>query len=51
MGNHLVLFVFKDETDVANVLMGEPWSFDKHLVALHETKRDEAIQSLEFDSA
>ena len=51
MGNHLVLFVFKDETDVANVLMGEPWSFDKHLVALQETKRDEAIQSLEFDSA
>jgi len=50
MGNHLVLFAFKDETDVAKVLMGEPWSFDKHLVALQETKRGEAIQSLEFDS-
>lgn len=50
MGNHLVLFAFEDETDVARVLMGEPWLFDKHLMALREIERGEAIQSLTFDT-
>lgn len=34
MGNHLVLFSFSDESDVARVMQGEPLSFDKHLVAI-----------------
>ena len=34
MGNHWVLFVFSEVSDVERVLLGEPWSFDKSLVAL-----------------
>nr|POF26724.1 hypothetical protein CFP56_71387 [Quercus suber] len=34
MGNHMVLFIFRDERDVKQILKGELWSFDKHLVAL-----------------
>ena len=31
--NHL-LFAFEVESDVDKVLMGEPWSLDRHLVLL-----------------
>ena len=31
-GDHILLFVFKLETDAERVLAQEPWSFDKHLV-------------------
>ena len=34
MGNHRVLFVFLDKRDVDQVIRGEPWTLDKHLVAL-----------------
>ena len=34
MGNHRVLFVFLDKRDVDQVIRGELWTFDKHLVAL-----------------
>ena len=34
MGDHRVLFVFSDESDIDKVLLEELWSFDKNLVAL-----------------
>lgn len=34
MGNHRILFVFSEVSDVERVLLGEPWSLDKYLVAL-----------------
>ena len=34
IGDHRVLFVFSYESDIDKVLSGEPWSFDKNLVAL-----------------
>ena len=34
MGDHHVLFIFSEQSDVDRVLAGEPWSFDKNLVAL-----------------
>ena len=34
MGNHVVLFIFKDAVDAEQVIMGEPWSYDKFLVSL-----------------
>jgi len=35
MGDHHVLmFIFLEQSDVDRVLAGEPWSFDKNLVAL-----------------
>lgn len=41
--NHL-LFVFELESDMIKVLMGEPWSFDRHLVVL---KRYDGITPME----
>lgn len=34
IGNHKVLFVFDNKTDVDRVLSSEPWSFNKHLVVM-----------------
>jgi len=48
MGNHLVLFSFFDSSDVVRVMQGEPWSFDKHLVAVQPMDRHEDITSLDF---
>ena len=49
MGNHRVLFVFLDRADVDHVIQGEPWSFDKHLVALKEVEKHADIKNLVFD--
>ena len=48
MGNHLVLFSFFDSLDVVRVMQGEPWSFNKHLVAVQSMDRHEDITSLDF---
>ena len=48
MGNHLVIFSFFDSSDVARVMQGEPWSFDKHLVAIRPMERHEDITSVDF---
>ena len=50
MGNHRVLFIFSDEMDLDWVLKGEPWSFDKHLVALKRVEKTVNIQEVTFDS-
>ena len=34
VGNHIILFVFDDETEADRVIALEPWSYDKHLVIL-----------------
>ncbi|KAK7841856.1 hypothetical protein CFP56_014779 [Quercus suber] len=39
MGEHRVLFIFRDERDVEQIMNGEPWSFDKHLVALKRVEK------------
>lgn len=49
MGNHRVLFEFKDPLDVDRVLKGEPWSFDKNLVALGRASKHMDVRSLVFD--
>uniref|UniRef100_A0A7N2LMQ7 DUF4283 domain-containing protein n=1 Tax=Quercus lobata TaxID=97700 RepID=A0A7N2LMQ7_QUELO len=51
MGNHCVLFVFMEESDVEKVLMGKPWSFDKYLVALKRVMRPIEVKGLNFDKA
>lgn len=43
MGNHRVLFVFTSEEDVDRDMQGEPWSFDKHLVALKRVEKNSPI--------
>lgn len=49
MGNHKVLFEFKDLSDVDRVLKGEPWWFDENLVALKRILKDSDVKSLVFD--
>nr|POF03742.1 uncharacterized protein CFP56_06660 [Quercus suber]POF20149.1 uncharacterized protein CFP56_65128 [Quercus suber] len=48
MGDHMVLFRFPEATDIDRVLQGEPWMFDKHLVALKRMEISEAIRELDF---
>ena len=38
IGDHRVLFIFMEDFDVDKVLAGEPWSFDKNLVALKRVR-------------
>ena len=49
MGNHRVMFVFTNEEDVARVMQGKPWSFNKHLVALKLVEKNTSIQNVIFD--
>ena len=51
MGNHKVLLEFSDPSDVDRVLKGEPWSFDKYLVALKRVSKQTNVRSLVFDKA
>jgi len=48
MGDHMVLFVFPKASDIDRVLLGEPWMFDKHLVALKRMDMNEDIRELDF---
>ena len=50
MGNHRVVFVFLDASDVEKVMMGEPWTFNKHLVSLQKVKKHTDVRRLEFVS-
>ena len=48
MGDHMVLFVFPEASDIERILRGEPWTFDKHLVALKRMDTNEDIRKLDF---
>lgn len=50
MGDHRVLFIFSKQTDVDRVLAGEPWLFDKYLVALKRIGCQAKMKGLVFDS-
>ena len=50
MGNHCVIFAFKEETNIEKILVGEPWSFDKNLVALKRVLRLVEVNGLVFDN-
>ena len=39
--DHILLFVFDNPEEVEKILASEPWSFDRHLVALQ--KLDKAV--------
>ncbi|KAK9992566.1 hypothetical protein SO802_027551 [Lithocarpus litseifolius] len=49
MGDHRVLFVFPDAADVDRVLMGEPWTFDRHLVVLEKMNSTGVFEDLSFN--
>lgn len=48
VGNNILLFTFDLETDGERVLMGEPWSYDKHLVVLQRTDGSMPINEIGF---
>ena len=48
VGNHVVLFLFSDKLDVNRVLLGEPWSYDKHLVSLCRMEKNVVVKDLVF---
>ena len=51
IGDHRVLFVFTEDSDVDKVLVSEPWFFNKNLVALKRVRSHTEVKSLVFDKA
>ena len=51
IGDHKVLFVFDNLSDVDKILHNQPWSFDKHLVVLQRYVHDIPLRSLPFNKA
>ncbi|KAK9992681.1 hypothetical protein SO802_027666 [Lithocarpus litseifolius] len=50
-GEHIVLFTFKDQLDMMRVPVGEPWSFDKYLVAMQELDGTKDVRDMKFDQS
>ena len=48
-GDNRLLFVFKTVEDVEKVLLGEPWSFDRHIVVFQRYDMSTPIDELKFD--
>ena len=48
VGDNLVLIEFEDTADMERVLLGEPWSYDKYLIAFHRLSQDIAVENLPF---
>ena len=49
-GNNIVLFEFELEADVVKVLLGEPWSFNRHLVVLERYDSSTPVKNLKFNT-
>ena len=49
MGNHIILFIFDNKLEVDTILENEPWSFDKHLMALQRYDKDMPVEELQFN--
>ena len=51
LGDHTVLFVFDNSSDVERIIENQPWSFDKHLVVLQTFEEFSKLKYLVFDKA
>ena len=51
LGDHMVLFVFKNQADVNRIFLSEPWCFDKHLVVLQNYDSDASVSDISFNRA
>ena len=49
MGNHTLLFIFRNQEDVLRVLNSEPWTFDKHLVVVQKYEKNTPLQDVGFN--
>lgn len=47
-GNNLLLFDFDLEVDAVKVLLGEPWSYDRHLVIFQRFDGSKVLKHIEF---
>ena len=47
-GDNIALFAFKLEADVEKVVHGEPWTYDRHLVALERYDGRNPVTELSF---
>ena len=48
-GDYKILFTFDNREDVERILEGEPWTFDKHLVAMSRNDNESSLQNLRFE--
>jgi hypothetical protein len=51
LGDNLMLLEFEEAADLERVLLYEPWSFDKYLVAFHRLKDEIDPRTLVFNQA
>uniref|UniRef100_A0A2N9IMR2 Reverse transcriptase domain-containing protein n=1 Tax=Fagus sylvatica TaxID=28930 RepID=A0A2N9IMR2_FAGSY len=51
LGENMVLFEFEDSADVERVLLHEPWSYDKSLVAFRKLEAEDEPESIVLDRA
>ena len=49
IGDHKILFSFKDKEDVDRIMDNEPQSFDKHLVVLQRYENDRPLDDIKYD--
>lgn len=48
-GDNILLFAFELSADIEKVLMGESWSFDRHLVVFQRYDISTPLEELKFD--
>jgi hypothetical protein len=48
VGDNMALIEFEDTADMERVLLGEPWSYDKYLIAFHWLSNEVAVENLPF---
>ena len=49
LNDHIILFTFDNKGDVDRILSSEPWSFDKHLVAMQQYEKETPISDIKFE--
>ena len=49
VGDNMVLIEYEDKSDLERVLLGEPWSYDKYLIAFQRVGDGIAVEDLQFN--
>ena len=48
LGDHRLLFIFENKSDIERVLRNEPWSFDKHVIVLQYFNKTLPLRDVVF---